>query len=47
MAVLIPNLLQRQFTATRPNTAWVTDITYIRTCQGWPIWLWSWICSRA
>jgi len=34
-AVLIPNLLQRQFTATRPNTAWVTDITYIRTWQGW------------
>jgi putative transposase len=30
-SVLIPNLLQRQFTATKPNTAWVTDITYIRT----------------
>jgi len=34
-AVLIPNLLQRQFTVTRRNTAWVTDITYIRTWQGW------------
>jgi putative transposase len=34
-AVLIPNLLQRQFTVTRPNIAWVTDITYIRTWQGW------------
>ncbi len=34
-AVLIPNLLQRQFTITRPNKAWVTDITYIRTWQGW------------
>jgi putative transposase len=34
-AVLIPNLLKRRFTATRPNTAWVTDITYIRTWQGW------------
>jgi len=34
-SVLIPNLLQRQFTATHPNTAWVTDITYIRTWQGW------------
>src|SRR3982750_2396544 len=34
-SVLIPNLLQRQFTVTRPNTAWVTDITYIRTWQGW------------
>lgn len=34
-AVLIPNLLQRQFTVTRRNKAWVTDITYIRTWQGW------------
>jgi putative transposase len=34
-AALIPNLLQRQFTVTRPNRAWVTDITYIRTWQGW------------
>lgn len=34
-AVLFPNLLQRQFTATKPNTAWVTDITYVRTWQGW------------
>jgi putative transposase len=32
---LIPNLLQRQFTVLRPNEAWVTDITYIRTWQGW------------
>src|SRR5215203_345176 len=34
-AILIPNLLKRQFTASRPNNAWVTDITYIRTWQGW------------
>jgi putative transposase len=34
-AVLIPNILQRQFLVTRPNKAWVTDITYIRTWQGW------------
>jgi putative transposase len=34
-SVLIPNLLQRQFSVTRPNKAWVTDITYIRTWQGW------------
>ena len=33
-AILIPNLLQRQFTVTRRNKAWVTDITYIRTWQG-------------
>jgi len=32
---VIPNLLQRQFTVTRRNKAWVTDITYIRTWQGW------------
>jgi putative transposase len=34
-SVLIPNLLQRRFTVTRPNTVWVTDITYIRTWQVW------------
>ena len=34
-AVLIPNHLQRQFTVSQPNHAWVTDITYIRTWQGW------------
>jgi len=33
-SVLIPKLLQRQFTAT-PNKAWATDISYIRTWQGW------------
>jgi putative transposase len=34
-SVLIPNLLKRQFTVTRRNRVWVTDITYIRTWQGW------------
>ena len=34
-AVLIPNVLKRQFTVTRRNKAWVTDITYIRTWPGW------------
>jgi putative transposase len=34
-SAIIPNLLQRRFTVTRPNVAWVTDITYIRTWQGW------------
>ena len=34
-SIIIPNVLQRRFTVTRPNTAWVTDITYIRTWQGW------------
>lgn len=34
-AVMAPNLLQRQFTQERPDQAWVTDITYIRTREGW------------
>jgi putative transposase len=34
-SVLIPNLLKRRFTAAKPNAAWVTDIAYIRTWQGW------------
>ncbi len=34
-ALLIPNILQRQFTVSSPNKAWVTDITYIRKWQGW------------
>src|ERR1700745_1242341 len=33
--ILTPNLLKRQFTVTCRNKAWVTDITYIRTWQGW------------
>jgi putative transposase len=32
---LAPNVLQRQFDVSRPNKAWVTDITYIRTWEGW------------
>lgn len=34
-AILIPNTLDRQFTVAQPDVAWVTDITYIRTWQGW------------
>lgn len=30
-----PNVLNRNFTATRPNERWVTDITYIWTAEGW------------
>ena len=30
-----PNLLKRQFDVVEPNTVWVTDITYIRTYEGW------------
>ena len=34
-SAVMPNILQRKFTVTRPNKAWVTDITYVRTWQGW------------
>jgi transposase InsO family protein len=30
-----PNLLNRQFTVAAPNRAWVSDITYLPTRQGW------------
>jgi transposase InsO family protein len=30
-----PNLLNRDFGASHPNQKWVTDVTYIRTQQGW------------
>ncbi len=29
------NTLDRQFTVQMPNHAWVTDITYIKTHEGW------------
>lgn len=34
-AVVAPNHLARQFSVAQPNQAWVTDITYIRTFEGW------------
>jgi len=30
-----PNLLERNFSPTRPDTAWSGDITYIATEEGW------------
>jgi len=30
-----PHLLQRAFTVAHPDQVWVTDITYIRTYEGW------------
>ena len=33
--VVVPNRLQRQFNTVTPNEAWVTDITHIRTHEGW------------
>lgn len=32
---VVPNELARDFTATRPNEKWVTDITYVWTDEGW------------
>ena len=34
-AVVAPNVLEQQFSVEMPNQAWVTDITYIRTHEGW------------
>lgn len=34
-SVLIPNLVKRQFNVGSPNKIWATDITYIRTWEGW------------
>lgn len=31
----VKNHLERDFSAQAPNTKWVTDITYIRTAEGW------------
>jgi putative transposase len=30
-----PNLLERNFTTSAPNQAWVGDITYVWTAEGW------------
>jgi putative transposase len=30
-----PNLLAQNFVVNRPNEVWVSDITYIKTGQGW------------
>lgn len=34
-AMVAPNHLERQFDVMEPNKVWVTDITYIRTHEGW------------
>ena len=34
-SIVSPNRLQQVFTADRPDQCWVTDITYIRTHEGW------------
>ena len=32
---VVTNVLARDFTASRPNERWVTDITYVWTDEGW------------
>ncbi len=34
-SVIMPNVLDRQFEADRPNQKWVADFTYIWTAEGW------------
>jgi putative transposase len=34
-SIVMPNHLNREFSVSMPDKAWVTDITYIRTWQGW------------
>jgi putative transposase len=34
-SVIAGNVLNRQFTADRPNQKWVADFTYIWTAEGW------------
>ena len=34
-SIIAPNRLNREFTVDQPDRAWVTDITYLRTWQGW------------
>ena len=44
---LTPNTLQRELTVHRPNHARVTDITYVRTWEGWLHWPLSWTSTPA
>lgn len=32
---MMPNVLDRQFAAARPNQKWVADFTYLWTAEGW------------
>jgi putative transposase len=34
-SIISPNTLNREFTVDAPDRVWVTDITYLRTWQGW------------
>jgi putative transposase len=41
------DLVERGFTAERPDQLWVCDLTYIRTWVGSATWRWSSTCSAA
>lgn len=32
---VVGNVLNHDFTQEAPNKVWVTDITYVRTYEGW------------
>ena len=34
-SAIAPNVLDRQFTADRPNRKWIADFTYVWTAEGW------------
>jgi putative transposase len=35
LAVVAPNVLDREFHAERPNQRWIADFTYVWTAEGW------------
>ena len=44
-SVIVPNRLEQNFSAHAPDRVWVTDLTYLRTFEGWLYLPWSWICT--
>jgi putative transposase len=34
-SVIAPNVLDREFSAERPNRKWIADFTYVWTAEGW------------
>lgn len=45
--VIMPNVLDRQFAAARPNQKWVADLPIYGRLRAGSMWLPSSICSRA
>ena len=46
-SMVAPNHLRRQFHVQESSRVWLTDITYIRTYEGWHYLAWCLICFRA